>query len=46
MELCNATQNKDQQFELEYTGRNVKDLASIHKEVRRFYTKRTYWYSR
>ena len=31
-QLCNATRNKDQQFELEYTGRNIKELKLIHKE--------------
>ena len=32
LELCNATRNKDQQFEIEYTGRNVREMKLIHKD--------------
>ena len=32
MELCNPTRNKDQQFEIEYTGRKAREMKLLHKE--------------
>lgn len=32
LELCNATRNKGQQFQIEYTGNNIREMKLIHKE--------------